>query len=125
MLLTTKTFSSFMSLDTTAYHTHTHIPAFASSRRNHPLRRPVFRSFADGRPPDPLPCQNCLNTRDKSFVGGWVSDVVLGNPVGDVLMGFMDQEVGLSTGWRPSAAGRPPPKTNVARACCTKTLYWV
>eukprot|EP00903_Cladosiphon_okamuranus_P011141 g10515.t1 len=50
------------------------------------------RSFDDGRPPDPLPCQSCLNTRDKSFIGSWVSDVVLGNPVGDVLMGFMDQE---------------------------------
>ena len=63
------------------------------------------RSFDDGRPPDPLPCQSCLNTHDKSFVGGWVSDVVLGNPVGDVLMGFMDQEVG----WRSSASG---PKKN-------------
>eukprot|EP00752_Nemacystus_decipiens_P003601 g3320.t1 len=52
-------------------------------------------SFADGRPPDPLPCQSCLNTHDKSFVGGWVSDVVLGNPVGDVLMGFMDQEANI------------------------------
>lgn len=53
----------------------------------------LHRSFAEGRPPDPLPCQSCLNSHDKSFVGGWVADVVLGNPVGDVLMGFMDREV--------------------------------
>ncbi|CAM9791928.1 unnamed protein product, partial [Ectocarpus fasciculatus] len=57
---------------------------------------PPKRSFADERPPDPLPCQSCLNTHDKSFVGGWVADVVLGNPVGDVLMGFMDQEEALA-----------------------------
>lgn len=49
--------------------------------------------FSNGRPLDPLPCQSCLNSHDKSFIGGWVADVVLGNPVGDVLMGFMDQEV--------------------------------
>lgn len=49
--------------------------------------------FTDERPPDPRPCQSCLNSHDRSFLGGWVADVVLGNPVGDVLMGFMDQEV--------------------------------
>ncbi|CAM9493415.1 unnamed protein product, partial [Ectocarpus sp. 4 AP-2014] len=61
-----------------------------------PPEGPSKRSFPDERPPDPLPCQSCLNTHDKSFVGGWVADVVLGNPVGDVLMGFMDQEEALA-----------------------------
>lgn len=53
----------------------------------------VHRDFSDARPPDPLPCQSCLNSRDKSFIGSWVADIVLGNPVGEVLRGFMDQEV--------------------------------
>ncbi|CAM9304895.1 unnamed protein product, partial [Pylaiella littoralis] len=53
-------------------------------------------SLAEGRPPDPVPCQNCTNSHDKSFVGSWVADVVLGNPVGDVLMGFMDQEAAIA-----------------------------
>eukprot|EP00904_Undaria_pinnatifida_P008352 jgi/Undpi1/4647/HiC_scaffold_18.g08001.m1 len=48
------------------------------------------------RPPDPLPCQSCLNSHDKAFVGSWVAEVVLGNPVGEVLRGFMDQEATIA-----------------------------
>lgn len=44
--------------------------------------------------PDPRPCQSCLNTRDTKFLGSWVADVVLGSPVGEVLRGFMEKEVG-------------------------------
>lgn len=46
----------------------------------------------DTRPPDPQPCQSYLNTHDKSFLGSWVADVTLGNPVGEVLRGFMEKE---------------------------------
>ncbi|CAN0505982.1 unnamed protein product, partial [Ectocarpus sp. 12 AP-2014] len=72
------------------------VPIVSPAQDAKPPEVPPKRSFPDERPPDPLPCQSCLNTHDKSFVGGWVADVVLGNPVGDVLMGFMDQEEALA-----------------------------
>ncbi|CBJ32340.1 conserved unknown protein [Ectocarpus siliculosus] len=72
------------------------VPGVSPAQDAKPPEDPPKRGFPDERLPDPLPCQSCLNTHDKSFVGGWVADVVLGNPVGDVLMGFMDQEEALA-----------------------------
>lgn len=74
------------------------------------------RTLAEGRPPDPLPCQNSLS-QDKSLLGGWVADVVLGNPVGEVLRGFMDEEVSSTN---PSAPTPPlPPCTRaIKRELC-------
>lgn len=69
----------------------------------HGAKRP--RTLAEGRPPDPLPCQNSLS-HDKSLLGGWVADVVLGNPVGEVLRGFMEQEVSSTNPRRARAIKR-------------------
>ncbi|CAM9907116.1 unnamed protein product, partial [Ectocarpus sp. 13 AM-2016] len=72
------------------------IPFLSPAPDAKPPEDPPKQSFHEEQPADSLPCQSCLNTQDKSFVGGWVADVVLGNPVGDVLMGFMDQEEALA-----------------------------
>lgn len=100
----------------------------ASSPSKTPILSAGARSFADGRPPDPLPCQSCLNSHDKSFVGGWVAEVVLGNPVGDVLMGFMDQEVGCqekrSVALTFGTTLGKTPAASFLHPCNTNVFYW-
>ncbi|CAM9337762.1 unnamed protein product, partial [Discosporangium mesarthrocarpum] len=53
---------------------------------------PKKKQFGQVPAPDPQPCQSYLHSRDKSYLGSWVSRVELGHPVGEVLRSVMEKE---------------------------------